>query len=75
MLADEQRVVFQRRRAAVGQVVALRGGADDDELAAKIVAQAIGFAEQPPAILPEQTFNRRAQKPGSSGVSRQSTRK
>jgi hypothetical protein len=39
MFADEQRVLFQRRRAAVGQIVALRRRADDDQLAAKVIAQ------------------------------------
>ena len=72
MFADEQRVFFQRRRAAVGQVVALRRRADDDELAAKSVAQAVGFAQQPLLVLPQQIFNRRAQDFGSFGVSRQS---
>ena len=61
VFADEQRVAFQRRRAAVGQIIALRRRADDDELAAKVVAQAVGLAVQPAVVLREQTFNRRLQ--------------
>ncbi len=61
ILADEESVAFQRRRAAVGQVVALRRRTDDDELVAKVVDQAVGLAGQPLFVLPEQAFNRRAE--------------
>ena len=53
LFADEQGIVFQRRRPAVGQVVTLGGGADDDQPAAKIIAQGAGLAKQPLAILRE----------------------
>ncbi len=62
MFAHEERVFFQRRRAAVGQVIALRRRTDDDELAAERVAKAVCFTKQPLFVLPEQTFNRRPQK-------------
>ena len=61
MFADEQRVLLQRCRAAVGQIVPLRRRSDDDEFAAKIIAQIVGFTLQPPEVLREQAFNRRAQ--------------
>ena len=60
VFADEQRVALQRRRAAVGQIVSLRRRADDDELAAKLVAQIVGVAVQPAVVLQQQIFNRRA---------------
>ncbi len=61
VFADEQGVALQRRRAAVGQIIALRRRADNDELAAKIVLQAVGLAVKPVKILREQIFNRRLQ--------------
>ena len=61
ILADEQRVFFQRRCAKVRQVIALRGGAEDDQFAVKVIAKFIRSAEQSQFVLYEQIFNRRAQ--------------
>src|ERR1035437_1150610 len=47
-LTDEGCAALQGRRAGVGQVVALRGGADDDEFAGKIIPQPVRLAGQPP---------------------------
>ena len=41
MLADEQRIAFQRRCATVSQIVSLRRRADDDEFVLKIILKFI----------------------------------